>query len=95
MAAVAAARRRTFQNPTACSGAAKYTAHALPHLLAGCADRDANVRQCSVYGLGVLAQLRPQAFAPHLPAALRAILAIVAAPDARCARPHGIETKTR
>ena len=48
-------------------GAAKYTAHALPHLLAGCADRDANVRQCAVYGLGVLAQLHPHAFAPHVP----------------------------
>ena len=68
MATVAAARRLTFQNPAAWSGAAKYTAHVLPHLLAGCADRDGNVRQCSVYGLGVLAALRPQAFAPHLPA---------------------------
>ena len=30
----------------------------LPLLLAGCADRDVNVRQCSVYGLGCAAQHR-------------------------------------
>ena len=45
------------------------------------------MRQCAVYGVGVLAQLHSHAFAPHVPAALRAILAIITAPDARCALP--------
>ena len=40
------------------AGGAKYAGQVLPLLLAGCADRDANVRQCSVYGLGCAAQHR-------------------------------------
>ena len=70
-----------------CAGAAKYMEHALPHLLGGCKDRDANVRQCSVYGLGICAALHGQRFAPHVPSALMAILGIITAPDARHALP--------
>lgn len=40
------------------AGSAKYAPQVLPLLLAGCADRDANVRQCCVYGLGCAAQHR-------------------------------------
>ena len=40
------------------AGGAKYAPSVLPLLLTGCADRDSNVRQCSVYGLGCAAQHR-------------------------------------
>jgi hypothetical protein len=65
------------------TGAAKYLGPAVPRLLAGCAERDANVRQCAVYGLGVAASLHAQAFAPHATAALHAIVGIITAPGAR------------
>lgn len=40
------------------AGSAKYAPQVLPLLLSGCADRDTNVRQCCVYGLGCAAQHR-------------------------------------
>jgi hypothetical protein len=67
------------------AGAAKYLAHAIPKLLEGCKDRDANVRQCSVYGLGIVAQMHQDAFRPSLSTALMHILAIITAPEARSA----------
>lgn len=67
-----------------CAGAAKYLSYSLPHLLEGCKDRDANVRQCSVYGLGILAAQHQEAFCPSVPTALIHILGIVTAQDARC-----------
>ena len=36
--------------------------------LAGCRDADADVRQASVYGVGVMAQALGAAFTPHVPA---------------------------
>ncbi|BDA40930.1 Importin-5 [Coccomyxa sp. Obi] len=65
------------------SGAAKYLSYALPHLLEGCKDKDANVRQCSVYGLGIMAAMHQEAFRPNVPTALMHILGIITAPDAR------------
>ncbi|KAL4452685.1 hypothetical protein ABPG75_008347 [Micractinium tetrahymenae] len=65
------------------AGAAKYAGQVLPLLLSGCADRDANVRQCSVYGLGCAAQHRGEGFAPHAQAAVAAILSLINSPDAR------------
>ncbi|PSC74524.1 ARM repeat-containing [Micractinium conductrix] len=65
------------------AGAAKYAPLVLPLLLSGCADRDVNVRQCSVYGLGCAAQHRGEGFAPHASAAVAAILSLVNSPDAR------------
>ena len=67
----------------ASAGAAKYLGAAVPRLLAGCGDRDANVRQCAVYGLGIAASLHAQAFAPHASAALMAIIGIITSPAAR------------
>ncbi|KAI7835878.1 hypothetical protein COHA_010225 [Chlorella ohadii] len=65
------------------AGGAKYAPQVLPLLLQGCADRDTNVRQCSVYGLGCAAQHRSEGFAPHAAAAVQAVLALIQAPDAR------------
>ena len=51
--------------------------------LAGCDDADADVRQASVYGVGVMAAAVGQAFAPHVPGALAALARVIQAPDAR------------
>ena len=51
--------------------------------LAGCADPDADVRQASVYGVGVMAAAVGAAFAPHVPGALAALARVIQAPDAR------------
>jgi len=51
--------------------------------LAGCADADADVRQASVYGVGVMAAAVGTAFAPHVPGALAALARVIQAPDAR------------
>ena len=51
--------------------------------LAGCRDADADVRQASVYGVGVMAQALGAAFTPHVPASLAALAAVIQAPDAR------------
>ncbi|KAL4855412.1 Importin-5 [Chlorella vulgaris] len=67
------------------AGGEKYAAQVLPILLQGCGDRDANVRQCSVYGLGCAAQHRSQGFQPHAAAAVQAVLGLITAPDARSA----------
>ncbi|CAL5227386.1 g10339 [Coccomyxa viridis] len=65
------------------AGSAKYISDAVPQLLAGCKDKDHNVRQCSVYGLGILAQQHHEAFRATLRDALVAILGIITAPGAR------------
>jgi hypothetical protein len=65
------------------AGAAKYGPQVMPLLLAGCGDRDANIRQCCVYGLGQAAEHRPDAFRPNAPAVVAAVLGMVNAPDAR------------
>ena len=51
--------------------------------LAGCTDADADVRQASVYGVGVMAEKLGQAFAPHVPASLQTLAQVIQAPDAR------------
>lgn len=52
-------------------------------LVQGCRDPDANLRQCSVYGLGVLAQHRPQAFQSIAQTAVALLVEIISQPDAR------------
>jgi hypothetical protein len=51
--------------------------------LAGCGDDDADLRQASVYGVGVMAAAVGRAFAPHVPGALAALARVIQAPDAR------------
>jgi len=65
------------------AGAAKYMPQVLPLLLEGAAGRDANIRQCCVYGLGQAAHHRSNGFRPHAPAAVATIISIIQSPDAR------------
>jgi hypothetical protein len=65
------------------SGAAKYMPTVMPMLLAGASDKDANIRQCCVYGLGQAAQHRGDGFRQHAVNAVPAILALIQAPDGR------------
>ena len=73
--------------PEACQrmgpGSAQYVGQAVPVLLDGCRDRNANVRQCSVYGLGVLAEHRPEHFRPVAGEAVARMLEMVTAPGSR------------
>lgn len=57
----------------------------LPVLLESCTDSHADLRQCAVYGLGVLAAKAGDSFRPYINDALQRISAIIAAPNARCA----------
>ena len=66
-----------------CAGAQRYVGQAIPVLMAGCRDGDANVRQCSAYGMGILAHHHPAAFRGVAPVAIAALLAIITAPGAR------------
>lgn len=65
------------------AGTVKFAGHIMPLLLSGLSDRDANIRQCCVYGLGQAAQKRPDAFRPHAAPAVAGMLAMIQAPDAR------------
>ena len=60
---------------------------ALPILLAACSNPDADLRQCAVYGLGILAQHRSAAFQAIAAPALKAITDIIRAPHSRCVHP--------
>lgn len=51
--------------------------HAIPVMLSSCTADDANLRQCAVYGLGVVAQHRPEAFRPITNDIVSAIMQIV------------------
>ena len=51
--------------------------------IAGCGDNDADVRQASVYGIGVMAEHCGDKFAPHVSNALAALAAVIQAPGAR------------
>lgn len=65
------------------AGSAQYVSQAVPVLLEGCRDGNANVRQCSVYGLGVLAEHRPEHFRPIAGEAVARMLEMLAAPGSR------------
>jgi importin-5 len=64
-------------------GLHRHVERLVPLLLAGCDDRAEDIRQCSVYGLGLLAEHVPQAFGAVLPQALERIMKIIAHPEAR------------
>ena len=70
------------------AGSAQYVGQAVPVLLEGCRDGNANVRQCSVYGLGVLAEHRPEHFRPIAGEAVARMLEMLAAPGSRCGAAH-------
>ena len=60
----------------------------LPVLLEACKSQDANLRQSAVYGIGVLAQYRPEGFAIVAATAITTIVNIINAPDSRCLSHH-------
>jgi hypothetical protein len=55
----------------------------VPVLLEACGADDSDLRQCSVYGLGVLAAKAPELFKPIAAETLKRVLAIVTHPAAR------------
>lgn len=65
------------------AGRAKYSQQVVPLLLEACGAQDADLRQCSVYGLGVLASKSPELFKPIAADTLARVLAIVQHPQAR------------
>lgn len=65
------------------AGRAKYSAQVVPILLDACTSNDPDLRQCSVYGLGVLASKAPEIFNPIAAEVLKRILAIIQHPEAR------------
>ncbi len=71
------------------AGSVQYVSQAVPVLLEGCRDGNANVRQCSVYGLGVLAEHRPEHFRPIAGEAVARMLEMLAAPGSRCGAAGG------
>jgi hypothetical protein len=48
-----------------------------------CGDKHADLRQCSAYGVGVVAEKAPAAFKPYMSTALAKLSAIINDPDAR------------
>lgn len=65
------------------AGSAKYMVQVLPVLLEASKNRDPNLRQCAVYGLGVLAEHRPEGFRQVAATAIQTLLAVINEPDAR------------
>lgn len=69
-----------------CAGAQQWLHQAIPFMLQGCQSPDANLRQCAVYGLGMIAQHRPEAFRPIATQAVSAIMTMLTSPQAKCVR---------
>jgi hypothetical protein len=61
----------------------KYYNSFVPVLLNNTLSEDADIRQCSAYGLGVCAQAYGETFAPVCKDALAKLMQIIQAPDAR------------
>lgn len=62
---------------------AKYMDQVVPMLQAACSSPNADVRQCSVYGLGVLAARSPEGFGKHVAGTLKVIGEIVRHAEAK------------
>ena len=65
------------------AGSAKYMVQVLPVLLDASKNRDPNLRQCAVYGLGVLAEYRSEGFRQIAATAIQTLLAVINEPEAR------------
>ena len=59
------------------AGAQRWLPHAIPIMLTACSSDDANLKQCAVYGLGIIAQHRPEAFRPIASDAISAIMTML------------------
>ncbi|KAA6426387.1 MAG: Embryo defective [Trebouxia sp. A1-2] len=64
-------------------GANKYAFQILPLLLDGCRSPEASIRQSALYGLGSVAEHRPQLFQAVAQDALTRIMAVITAPNSR------------
>ena len=65
------------------TGANKYAFQILPLLLDGCRSPEASIRQSALYGLGSVAEQRPQLFQAVAQDALTRIMAVITAPNSR------------
>ncbi len=65
------------------TGANKYAFQILPLLLDGCRSPEASIRQSALYGLGSVAEHRPQLFQAVAQDALTRIMAVITAPNSR------------
>lgn len=65
------------------AGSQKYMSQVLPVLLDASKNRDPNLRQCAVFGLGVLAEHRPEGFQQIAATAVQTLLQIINASDSR------------
>ena len=65
------------------AGSSKYGANICPLLLEHSAAQDCGLRQCAVYGLGMLAQHRQRMFQEVAPRAVQCMVALVQTPDGR------------
>ncbi|GMH40252.1 hypothetical protein BSKO_08156 [Bryopsis sp. KO-2023] len=61
----------------------KYADRFFPILLETMREEDADLRQCAVYGIGVLADVHPQFFATHLNTVLPLLVSMIQHPQAR------------
>ena len=62
-----------FEHASDGGGALKYLDGFVSPCIAGCTDNDADVRQASVYGVGVMSEHCGQSFNAHVPSALSAL----------------------
>lgn len=62
----------------------------LPVLLDASKNRDPNLRQCAVYGLGALAEHRPEGFRQIAATAIQTLLAVINDAEAKCVVPQGL-----
>eukprot|EP00210_Caulerpa_lentillifera_P001229 g1185.t1 len=55
----------------------------LPFLVSGSTNSDANIRQCSIYGLGIVAGKYPEAFQPLISALVPELVTVIQHPSAK------------
>lgn len=55
----------------------------VPHVLECCRSKHVTLRQPATYGIGILAQYGGEAFLQHIPTAVRELMAVASAPDAK------------
>jgi len=72
-----------FEHASDGGAALKYLDGFVGPCIEGCTDNDADVRQASVYGVGVMSEHCGQRFAPHVSSALTALASVIQAPGAR------------
>ena len=65
------------------AGANKYASQILPMLLDGCRSSEPSIRQSALYGLGTVAEHRPQLFQAVAQDALNRIMSVITAANSR------------